>query len=121
VSRRPSVIGSLGIGRAPAAAEAAPTSRPKPKAPEIVHTSLYVPRAAYRKLQEIALVQERKVHDIIMDGIDTVLQGHGHRRPSGENVAHFYARNGPMSCNSPARSVSMQTRYRGWILTLEAP
>jgi hypothetical protein len=37
-----------------------------------------MPRAAYRKLQEIALVQERKVHDIIMDGIDTVLQGHGH-------------------------------------------
>jgi len=35
-------------------------------------------RAAYRKLQEIALVQERKVHDIIMDGIDTVLGQHGH-------------------------------------------
>ena len=36
------------------------------------------PRAAYQKLQEIALVQERKVHDVIMDGIDTVLQAHGH-------------------------------------------
>ena len=37
-----------------------------------------MPKAAYRKLQEIALVQERKVHDIIMDGIDTVLGQHGH-------------------------------------------
>lgn len=77
MSRRPSIIGSL-TSPQEAAPAIAPTPRPKPKAAEIVHTSLYVPKAAYRKLQEIALVQDRKVHDIIMDGIDTVLQGHGH-------------------------------------------
>ena len=76
MSRRPSIIGSLGVtpeGSTPAAAPKA-----KAKGPEIVHTSIYVPKAAYRKLQEIALVQERKVHDIIMDGIDKVLAQHGH-------------------------------------------
>lgn len=62
------------------AAPAAPVQTPttKPKGPDIVHTSLYVPRASYRKLQEIALTQDRKVHDVLMDGIDVVLKEHGH-------------------------------------------
>lgn len=77
MSRRPSIIGSLGVAPEGPSTEA-PAPRPKPKGPDIVHTSLYVPKAAYRKLQEIALLQERKVHDIIMDGIDTVLGQHGH-------------------------------------------
>ena len=76
MSRRPSINGSLGAppeGSAPKKAR-----RVKPRVPDIVHTSIYVPKAAYRKLQEIALVQERRVHDIIMDGIDAVLKKHGH-------------------------------------------
>jgi hypothetical protein len=76
MSRRPSIIGTLGV--APEGSAPAEAPRPKAKGPDIVHTSIYVPKAAYRKLQEIALVQERKVHDIIMDGIDTVLGQHGH-------------------------------------------
>jgi hypothetical protein len=64
-----------------------PLGQNRRRGPEIVHTSLYVPRQSFRKLQEIALVQERKVHDIIMDGIDTVLGQHGHApTPSGGNV-----------------------------------
>jgi len=43
-----------------------------------VHSSIYVPKAAYRKLREIALARECKVHDLILDGIDTVLREHGH-------------------------------------------
>jgi hypothetical protein len=75
MSRRPSVIGSLGV----APEGSLPAEAPAPRAgPDIVHTSIYVPKVAYRKLQEIALVQERKVHDVIMDGIDTVLGQHGH-------------------------------------------
>ena len=76
MSRRPSIIGTLGV--APEGSQPAEPPRPKAKGPDIVHTSIYVPKAAYRKLQEIALVQERKVHDVIMDGIDTVLGKHGH-------------------------------------------
>ena len=45
-----------------------------------------MPKVAYRKLQEIALVQDRKVHDIIMDSIDGVLKKHGHPRPNVENA-----------------------------------
>ena len=77
MSRRPSIIGSLGV-TPEAAPPAAETPKPKAKGPDIVHTSIYVPKVAYRKLQEIALVQDRKVHDVIMDGLDAILQQHGH-------------------------------------------
>lgn len=78
MSRRPSIIGTLGVTENTVGYGEASALRPKAKGQDIVHTSIYVPKAAYRKLQEIALVQERKVHDIIMDGIDTVLGQHGH-------------------------------------------
>ena len=32
----------------------------------------------YQKLREIAFTQDRKVHDIIMEGIDAALQKYGH-------------------------------------------
>jgi hypothetical protein len=46
--------------------------------PDIVHSSIYVPKPAYRKLREIALVSECKVHDLILRGIDAVLREYGH-------------------------------------------
>jgi hypothetical protein len=88
--RRPSVIGSL---TAPPQGGAPEAAKPKPKASasDVVHTSLYVPRPAYRKLQEIAFTQDRKVHDLILDGIDRVLAEHGHapteRRKRGPKSA----------------------------------
>lgn len=73
MSRRPSIIGAL-----TAPPEAPTPEAPKPKTAPVVHTSLYVPRLAYRKLQEIALTQDRRVHDLILDGIDGVLLENGH-------------------------------------------
>jgi hypothetical protein len=81
MTKRPSVIGSLSlVGESPAARELA-VEIPKParaKREGIVHTSIYVPRPVYQKLREIAFTQERKVHDIIMEGIDAALQKYGH-------------------------------------------
>ena len=54
---------------------------PKParRKPEgVVHTSIYVPKPVYQKLREIAFTQERKVHDVIMEGIDAALRKYGH-------------------------------------------
>ena len=51
---------------------------PRAKRGDIVHTSIYVPRPAYKKLREIAFTQERKVHDVIMEGINAVLERYGH-------------------------------------------
>jgi hypothetical protein len=77
------VIGSLSLtGDSPAGAEleVATTKPARPKREGIVHTSIYVPRPVYQKLREIAFTQERKVHDIIMEGIDAVLRKYGHPR-----------------------------------------
>jgi hypothetical protein len=42
--------------------------------PEIVHSSIYVPKPIYQKLREIAVREDCKVHDFIMEGIKTVLE-----------------------------------------------
>jgi DNA mismatch repair ATPase MutL len=39
---------------------------------------VYLPKPAHRKLKEIAFHTDKKVHDLIMEGIDEVLKRHGH-------------------------------------------
>jgi hypothetical protein len=41
--------------------------------PDVVHTSIYVPKAVYHVLREIAFKEDRKIHDLIMEGVDAVL------------------------------------------------
>ena len=84
MSKRPSVIGGLALpgSEPPALAPSkpdAPVEKPKRRArPEIVHTSVYIPRPVYQKLREIAFALDCKIHDIVMEGIDAALQKHGH-------------------------------------------
>ena len=81
MTKRPSVIGSLLlVDESPVAPETeVPLSKPtRIKREGIVHTSIYVPRPVYQKLREIAFTQERKVHDVIMEGIDAALKKYGH-------------------------------------------
>lgn len=80
MSKRPSLLGALPLqaDAAPQSAEpvaAAPAGR-KPR-PNIVHTSVYLPKPVYMKIREIAYFEERKIHDLLMEGIDAVLQKHG--------------------------------------------
>lgn len=54
------------------------TAPPKPKSrSDVQHTSIYVPKAAYRKIREIAVTGDRKPHDVIMEGVDLVLAKYG--------------------------------------------
>ena len=90
MSKRPSLIGGLSLpGAAPIApvadkaanapgakSEGAASSR-KPR-PDVVHTSVYLPKEVHRRLREIAFTRDVKVHDVIMEGIDAALQRHGH-------------------------------------------
>ena len=46
--------------------------------PEIVHTSVYLPKGVHRHLREIAFRTDCKVHDVIMEGIDAALRKYGH-------------------------------------------
>ncbi len=88
VSKRPSLIGGLTlpttdepalVAPEPAAEPQAPAPErpapPKPAAgrrprPDVVHTSVYLPREVHRRLREIAFTRDVKVHDVIMEGID---------------------------------------------------
>lgn len=90
MSKRPSLIGGLNLpgseareatsDRPPEAAVEAPASKAAGRRarPEIVHTSVYLPREVHRRLREIAFTRDVKVHDIIMEGIDEALRKHGH-------------------------------------------
>ncbi len=105
MSKRPSLIGGLSLpgseAREPdapadtAAAASPSSSAPDPKPvgrrarPDVVHTSVYLPREVHRRLREIAFTRDVKVHDVIMEGIDAALQKHGHPsvsslKPKGE-------------------------------------
>jgi hypothetical protein len=61
---------------APAAPAPKPAAKPKARA-DVQHTSIYVPKVAYRKIREIANTEDRKPHDVIMEGVDLVLAKYG--------------------------------------------
>jgi hypothetical protein len=95
MSKRPSLIGGLSLpgsgvrepakpaepaASAPAPSPAAPAPKPMGRRarPDVVHTSVYLPKEVHRRLREIAFTRDVKVHDVIMEGIDAALQKHGH-------------------------------------------
>jgi hypothetical protein len=47
--------------------------------PGIVHTSLYLPEALYEGLREAAFKDRRKIHDIVLEGIEMALRKRGRR------------------------------------------
>ena len=101
MSKRPSLIGGLTLpgseNREPAAPDErkSPSVDPSPSVPDqkpagrrarpdVVHTSVYLPKEVHRRLREIAFTRDVKVHDVIMEGIDAALQRHGH--PSASSL-----------------------------------
>lgn len=95
MTKRPSLIGGLSLPGSESPEAAAPDDRkstsvdPFPAAPaqkpagrrarpDVVHTSVYLPKEVHRRLREIAFTRDVKVHDVIMEGIDAALQKHGH-------------------------------------------
>ena len=45
-----------------------------------IHTSLYLPEAVYEGLREAAFRERRKIHDIVLEGIELALRKRDHRR-----------------------------------------
>jgi hypothetical protein len=50
----------------------------------IVHSSLYLPEPVYEALREIAFEERLKIHDLVLEGIDTALRRRGY--PSVESL-----------------------------------
>jgi len=82
MSKRPSIIADLKLDEptlpAPAAEAPAPEKATRKARPDIVHTSIYLPKAIHRKLKEVAFTTDQKIHDVILEGIDAVLRKYGH-------------------------------------------
>jgi hypothetical protein len=74
--RRPSIIAELSEQPEPAVrvVEAAPAPPP-----DLVRSSIYLSRAAHDRLREIAFAERKKIHDLIVEGIDQVIATRGHR------------------------------------------
>jgi hypothetical protein len=66
--------------RSPPASGNRPGRPPRRKRPGIVHTSLYLPEALYEGLREAAFRERRKIHDIVLEGIDLALRKQGRQK-----------------------------------------
>jgi hypothetical protein len=71
-------------GTPPRHAGATGAGRKRPERPPIVHSSLYLPEPVYEALRKIAFDERLKIHDLVMEGIDTALRRRGY--PSIENL-----------------------------------
>jgi hypothetical protein len=65
--------------RSPAGIESAP-SKPAGRwsRPDIKHTSVYLPEAAYEALRHVAFDERRKIHDLLMEGVELALKKRGY-------------------------------------------
>jgi len=59
---------------------AAARSGARPPRPGIVHTSVYLPEAVYEALRVAAFKERRKIHDLMLEGIDLALRKRGRRK-----------------------------------------
>jgi hypothetical protein len=91
MAKRPSIIGELDLTpttpKKPPAQKAAKSAtivdlkaetEKAAKARDVQHTSVYIPRAAYERLREIAFHERKKIHDLIMEGVDATIAARGH-------------------------------------------
>ena len=46
--------------------------------PDIKHTSVYLPEAAYEALRQVAFDERRKIHDLLIEGIELALNKRGY-------------------------------------------
>ncbi len=55
--------------------------------PGITKTTIYIPDAVHERLREIAYTERVKMHDLIMEGLDRVMESRGHSERAGNRKA----------------------------------
>ncbi len=71
-------------GTTPKQASSTSAAHRQPDRPSVVHSSLYLPEPVYEALRKIAFEERLKIHDVVLEGIDTSLRRRGH--PSIESL-----------------------------------
>ena len=63
-----------------AASEKSAPAKPAGRWPrlDIKHTSVYLPEAAYEALRQVAFDERRKIHDLLMEGVELALKKRGY-------------------------------------------
>ena len=59
---------------------------------DIKHTSVYLPEAAYEALRQVAFDERRKIHDLLMEGVELALKKRGYP-PIAEMKAKWRGQN----------------------------
>lgn len=89
-AKRPSILAKLERDGQPEAPAAVSVPEPKARAatpltrPDIQKTTIYVPMAVHDRLREIAFTERHRVHDLIMEGLDRVMESRGHAERTGK-------------------------------------
>jgi hypothetical protein len=62
------------------ASQGSATAKPAGRWPrsDIKHTSVYLPEAAYEALRRVAFDERRKIHDLLMEGVELALKKRGY-------------------------------------------
>jgi hypothetical protein len=82
----------------PASAGSAPRPGGRWSRSDIKHTSVYLPEAAYEALRQVAFDERRKIHDLLMEGVELALVA------SSCGVMHGEARAG--ACPADAATIA---------------
>jgi hypothetical protein len=62
------------------ASKGSPPAKPASRwsRPDIKHTSVYLPEAAYEALRQVAFDERRKIHDLLIEGVELALKKRGY-------------------------------------------
>ena len=76
-----SAVLGTGAGDAPSTATAAerPPNRGGSRRPGLKQQTAYLPEAVYEQLRALAFEERRKMHDLLMEGLDMVFKQRGLR------------------------------------------
>ena len=63
----------------PTASGGSPKPASRKARPGIIHTSVYLPEATHEALRQAAFEERRKIHDIMIEGIELALRKRGRK------------------------------------------
>jgi hypothetical protein len=80
VERPRKPVGPILMAKRPRTPRASARPPGRPSRPGIIHTSIYLPEALYEALREAAFRERCKIHDIVLEGIESALRKRGRKQ-----------------------------------------
>jgi hypothetical protein len=77
MSRKPVSLEAALASSAPLAIPDRSEPRMQPERPAIEKATVYLPRAAMRRIKQMALDQDKRINDLLQEGIDMMLERYG--------------------------------------------